>query len=677
MNPDRVSNADIDTDYSEIDRAKVKRFLLQDHLNLDNINCSEIITFNTIATKGAIKDVARAMEMPASQAQEISNQIIDDIIPDELRKQYPELFEYVDIVSGTIMSIGSHPSGVLVTDEDISSNIGTCTLATSEYPVSMLNMKELDDLMYVKLDILGLDGCGVINETCRLAGIERLTPDNVNLEDEEVWKSIRDDTTLIFQWESESAQAYLKKFMSDETIKSVKRYIPDFSYIKWFSFGNGLIRPACASYRDEVANGIFATNGLKELDDFLAPTMGRVAMQEDIMQFLVKFCGYSQAESDIVRRGIAKKKGTEKLLPEIERRFIEYTKEHYDVPESKSAEVIKPFLQTILDASSYAFSWNHSDAYSCIGYINGYLRYYYPLEFLTSAFNTFSDNAVKTQAITQYAKKRGINIKAPKFGHSQNVYVCDKETNTIYKGLDSIKSMQTIAADIMNEIYAQEPKDFIDILFLCENVKIDGKRINSKSMDILVDIGFFSEYGNINTLKRTRYWYDKFAKRKTIKKDDCEDWLIDIIRPNAGKETEKQFSDIDKPQLLRDIDNVLPPQDDNIQLLIKKQIELLGYVDVGSYQVDMDEYIVQKVHKDKWGRIWLDLFHLSSNQSFEYKCEAKWYNRLPCIQNDLLKVAFRSKEKVKLVGEDANGKKQWMKTGEFENIVNCYEIIKE
>ena len=315
MNPDRVSNADIDTDYSEKDRAKVKRFLLRDHLNLDNINCSEIITFNTIATKGAIKDVARAMEMPASQAQEISSQIVDDVIPDELRKQYPELFEYVDIVSGTIMSIGSHPSGVLVTDEDISSNIGTCTLATSEYPVSMLNMKELDDLMYVKLDILGLDGCGVINETCKLAGIERLTPDNVNLEDEEVWKSIRDDTTLIFQWESESAQAYLKKFMSDETIKSVKRYIPDFSYIKWFSFGNGLIRPACASYRDEVANGIFATNGLKELDDFLAPTMGRVAMQEDIMQFLVKFCGYSQAESDIVRRGIAKKKGTEKLLP--------------------------------------------------------------------------------------------------------------------------------------------------------------------------------------------------------------------------------------------------------------------------------------------------------------------------------------------------------------------------
>ena len=664
MNPDRVSNADIDTDYSETDRAKVKRFLLQDHLNLDNISCSEIITFNSIATKGAIKDVARAMKMPASLSQEISNQIVDDIIPDELRKHYPELFEYVDIVSGTIMSIGSHPSGVLVTDEDISSNIGTCTLATSQYPVSMLNMNELDDLMYVKLDILGLDGCGVINETCRLAGIERLTPDNVNLEDEKVWKSIRDDTTLIFQWESDSAQAYLKKFMSDETIASAKKYISDFSYIKWFSFGNGLIRPACASYRDEVANGIFATNGLKELDDFLAPTMGRVTMQEDIMQFLVKFCGYSQAESDIVRRGIAKKKGTEKLLPEIERRFVEYTKEHYDVPESKSTEVIKPFLQTILDASSYAFSWNHSDAYSCIGYINGYLRYYYPLEFLTSAFNTFSDNAIKTQAITQYAKKRGINIKAPKFGYSQNDYVCDKETNTIYKGLESIKSMQTIAAEIMKRVFENHPPTMLDVLYLCEKVKIDNKRINSKSMDILIDIGFFSEYGNVGTIKQIRHWFNQYDKCKTIKKDKVQEWEIPLIQTHAEKETDKQFSKIDNRGLIEEIISTLPTPPDDTSMLIRSQIEHLGYVDVEDVDAPIDMYVVQSAHKDKWGRTWIDLFHIKSNQSFSYKCESKWYDKNPCEKNDLLKVVFRTKEKVKKVGEDENGKNNWQKSGE-------------
>ena len=93
------------------------------------------------------------------------------------------------------------------------------------------------------------------------------------------------------------------------------------------------------------------------------------------------------------------------------------------------------------------------------------LRYYYPLEFITA----FLNNARTDEDInkgTKFAKEKGFIIKAPKFGHSQNEYVCDKETNTICKGLDSIKSMQTIAADIMNEIYTQEPKDFIEVLFL-------------------------------------------------------------------------------------------------------------------------------------------------------------------------------------------------------------------
>ena len=85
--------------------------------------------------------------------------------------------------------------------------------------------------------------------------------------------------------------------------------------LKWMSFGNGLLRPACASFRDSVAKGEFYDNGFDALNEFLAPEAGRIAMQETIMQFLIKFCGYSSAESDNVRRATAKKKGTEKLLP--------------------------------------------------------------------------------------------------------------------------------------------------------------------------------------------------------------------------------------------------------------------------------------------------------------------------------------------------------------------------
>lgn len=677
MNPDRVSNADIDTDYSEKDREKVKRFLLKDHMNIDNIQCSEIITFNTIAVKGAIKDVARAMDVPLDEAQHISNQIINDEIPNGLRQQYPELFEYVDIVNGVVVSVGSHPSGVLITDRDINSEIGTCTLSTSDYPVSMLNMKELDDLMYVKLDILGLDNIGIINDTCKMIGLDRFNPDNINLNDDEVWKSIRNDTTLIFQWESESSAKYLKKFMSDSTIEKVRNIIPDFSYIKWFSFGNGLIRPACASYRDEVANGEFSTTGLKELDEFLAPTLGRITMQEDIMRFLVKFCGYSQAESDTVRRGIAKKKGTEQLLPEIERRFVEYVNVEFGVDKVKAQEVIKPFIQTILDASSYAFSWNHSDAYSCIGYISGYLRYYYPLEFLTASFNTFSDKLDKTQKITDYAKKHNIKIKAPKFGYAHNEYMCDKKSNTIYKGVGSIKDMQSIAADIMLDIADKNPETFIDVLFLTEECKIDNKKINKKSLDILLNIGFFDMFGTIPELKSILHWFDKYKKCKTVKRETLTDeWLIEIIRKNAGKESEKQFREIDNRGIVKDIYNILPKQAEDNTALIRNQIKHLGYADIGNDNISPLEYYVQDVNEDKWGRIWLSLYQLSSGISKRYKCDKTWFKRLPCIKDDIIKAIFKSKEKMKVVGEDEDGKKIFARTGEYENIVKGYSIVK-
>ena len=428
LNPSRVTNSDIDLDFGDKDREKMKKFLLDDHMGLPNIQTAEIITFNTIKMKGAIKDIGRALQMPLKEVQDISNAVETDenqkqYINEKWRKKYPELFKYVDIVNGVITSIGTHPSGVLISDRDISSLIGLCSLSTTPYPVTALNMKELDALWFVKLDVLGLANVDLINQTCELAGIERLTPDNTDLDDMKVWESIREDTTGIFQWASDQASAFIKKFMSDKVIKIAKEHNPNFSMLKHFSFGNGLLRPACASFRDNVANGEFYTNGLQELDDFLATTFGHCSMQEDIMRFLVRFCGYSDGESDNVRRAIAKKKGTQQLLPEIEQRFIEYSSQTYGITKEKCAEVIKPFLQVIQDASNYGFSWNHSDAYSCIGYICGYLRYYYPYEFIATALNVFQDKPEIFSTFVDYANRHGMKIAPPRFRKSQYTYI--------------------------------------------------------------------------------------------------------------------------------------------------------------------------------------------------------------------------------------------------------------
>lgn len=156
INPDRISLADIDTDYGEADREKAREHLLLDHMNSDRIKTSEIITFNTIATKGAIRDVARALEIDLQTVSTICNSLESgDVIPDSLRKKWAKLFEYVDIVNGTIVSIGSHPCGVLISDRNIDEEVGLCTTSGSKYPVSCLYMKELDELNFVKLDELG------------------------------------------------------------------------------------------------------------------------------------------------------------------------------------------------------------------------------------------------------------------------------------------------------------------------------------------------------------------------------------------------------------------------------------------------------------------------------------------------------------------------------------------
>ena len=160
MNPARVTNADIDTDYCSIDRDKIKYFLLHDKMNLPNIKTSEIITFNTIALKGAVRDVCRALYKKRDGTDdgkylELADYISTNVDDNEqkMREEYPDVFKYVDIVSGTIVSIGSHPSGVLVSDRNIEEDVGLCSIATSDYPVSMLDMHGLDGQMYVKLKL--------------------------------------------------------------------------------------------------------------------------------------------------------------------------------------------------------------------------------------------------------------------------------------------------------------------------------------------------------------------------------------------------------------------------------------------------------------------------------------------------------------------------------------------
>ena len=311
LNVERVSLSDIDTDFPPSRIDEVKQYIFNKH----GLYCSDIITFNTIALKGAIRDVARALNMPLDEVSEICDKV--EIAEDSMRRSYPELFKYVDLVNGTIVSVGNHPCGLICAPHSIDDRLGLFSTSTDTVMISQINMKEVDAQNYVKLDLLKLDTIELINETCKLANIERLTPDNIDTEDMNVWRAMRDDTTQIFQWEGDTGDRYIKKLLSDQTLEMFRQAIGNIEMMTLLSIGNSAIRPAGESYREELASGVVRTTGFKPLDDFLEPTFGQLCFQEQILEFLHSYCGFTMGEADVVRRGFAKKTGTEQFIPVI------------------------------------------------------------------------------------------------------------------------------------------------------------------------------------------------------------------------------------------------------------------------------------------------------------------------------------------------------------------------
>jgi len=552
MNVERVSLSDIDTDFPPSRVDEVKDYIFSKH----GLYCCDIVTFNTVADKGAIRDVARALNIPLDTVSIICDSVDDENEYEKSRRKYPELFKYVDLIKGTIVSVGSHPCGLVCAPFSVTDRFGTFTTSTSNYPISQINMKEIDSLNYVKLDLLRLDTIELINETCKLAGIERLTPDNVDITDVRVWNEIRDDTTQIFQWEGNTGDNYIKKLLSDDNIRKFQAVNKNIDRMTLLSIGNSAIRPAGASYRDDLANGVVRLTGSKPIDEFLSNTFGYLVFQCQIIEFLHVYCGFTMGEADIVRRGFAKKTGTDKYIPIIKdggcmtdkqdhyiKGFIKTMKETYGIDERKSEEDIVAFIKVIEDASSYLFSLNHSQPYSYEGYVSGYLRTYYPVEFLTVAMNINKDKEEKTRALTIYAKNRKITIRPPRFRYSQAGYLPDAENNAIYKGIGSIKYMNEQIANELYELKDNEYQDFVELLFDLE----EKTTLNSRQLEILIKIDFFEEFGDINKLLYLKNMFAELYGKRSIKHDKLAELNIspEIAAKHSISRTDTRVEEID------------------------------------------------------------------------------------------------------------------------------------
>lgn len=437
----------------------------------------------------------------------------------------------------------------------------------------------------------------------------------------------------------------MKELFSDETLKRISEDVGEIDYIDLLSMANGAIRPSGDSYRYELAKGIRKDNGHPALNEALKPTLGYLIFQEQIMKFLTDFCEHTGAESDSVRRGLAKKVGTEQFLPKIEEGFIHYMMKHYGETEEHAREILQSFLKVIADASDYGFSVNHSQPYSYTGYIGAWLRYHYPLEFLTVLLNLQDDDKDKTTKIVNYAKRKKITIKPIQFGKSRASYSFNREEQAIYKGVASIKYLNARVAEELYLLAKNNEYDRNDFVGLLKDI-FEYTSADTRQMEILIRLDFFKEFGEKEVLlevylvmadkqKPFVKKYTQFAERvvreeKVDKRTGEVTYKEKKIKfPMKYAITLKDSTKEQRLENLRAYEKAVrkdPPRKIELYEQIAFEKENLGYAESTFPMVDGAYALVLDVNKRYTPRV--TLYQIKTGREFIVKVDKNkfWYN---------------------------------------------------
>lgn len=662
-NEDRVEIGDIDIDVSPDQRDLVYDYIIN---RFGKENTAFILANGTVVDKGTIDVIGKAFRIKWNREHNLNDKYTGDDNPYNLSKikqikdeyelnttkakeQYSDIFYYFDGILNTIKSQSMHPAGILASPVNLVDEYGCFNKDGKN--VICINMEECHEVSLVKYDILSLRNIQVIRDTCRYANIPYPKSHLVDWEDKDVWEHICDSPVGIFQFESQYASECLKKMHPTK--------------INDMSMANAALRPSGESYRDRLFAGETNHNPSEQIDELLKDNRGFLCFQEDTIKFLQNICGLSGSEADNVRRAIGRKQidRLQKALPQILEGYCNKS----DKPREIAEQEARTFLQIIEDSSNYQFGYNHSTGYSMIGYVCAYLRYYYPLEFCTSLLNNAGNDEDLANA-TELAGSYGISILSPKFGKSKAQFFMDKEHNSIYKGVGSIKDMNAeIADNLYNLSQSGEVHDIFDIL--CKPTTEVGNR---KQLRKLIKIGYFEQFGDINTLLYAQQIYDTYGKRKTLKKPFEYD-----IEGLFAKETEKQYSGIDNIGICKVVLNSttipkLPKREG-----IAYQLCIMGYCSECIPDEPINHFAVQSLVTTKYNT-YLRLYRLYDGEIVEVKVDKKYFESHPIDMKvfekefdkvPILKCSFTSKQKRRKIDD------KWVATGEYESILSAYTEI--
>lgn len=476
LNPDRISMPDIDTDMQDTCRDAIIQHCA-DKYGHDHV-CN-IVTFGTMASRAAVRDVARVLDVPYAESDRLAKLVptgpqgahiksLKDAVdtdPD-MKKEYQtnptakKVYDYAIQLEGTIRSHGVHACGIVIAPEPL---IGIIPLEMAQKGVitTQFPAPEVEEMGLLKMDFLGLSNLTIIDNCRRI--IRKVYGDNVDLnnlplDDKEAYELLqRGDTTGVFQLESAGMKRYLKELHPtrfEDIIAMVALYRPG-----PMQFIDTFIKRA---HGEEPIT--YPHPAMKEQ---LEETYGVLVYQEQFMLISKACCGFTGGEADTLRKAVAKKKI--KLLEKMKPKFIDGAVEHIGA----SREVMEKFWVQLEDFASYCFNKSHAACYGLIAYWTAYLKAHYPDAYMAALMSSDAGDTDRLTIEITECNKLGLKVINPDINESFREFAVVKGTNNIRFGLSAIKSVGSTAID---DILEQRKKGGP-----FKSVEDFAKRVNSRT----------------------------------------------------------------------------------------------------------------------------------------------------------------------------------------------------
>ena len=513
LNPERVSMPDFDIDFPD-DKRDLAIEYVRHKYGADKT--AQIITFGTMASKAALRDVGRVLETPYDDVDAICAALptekdgtpvpLDEALAAkpfrELYESNAEIRRTVDIalrLEGMPRHASTHAAGVVIADRPLWENIPLAV--NGGVAVTQFAMKNIEELGFLKFDFLALRYLTVVDNCVRFIK-ERdadFDIDRIPLDDAATYELIsRGDTDGVFQLEKSGMKRFLTQLRPrclNDVIAAISFYRPG-------------PMDSIPKYLENRADPSKITYATPLLEPILSETYGCIVFQEQVMQIFRTLAGYSFGRADIVRRAISKKK-TEVL--EAERRnFIEGAQKNGVPPESATA-----LFEEIVKFAEYAYNKSHATAYAIVTYRTAYLKCCYGREYICALLTSVMNDPAKVAAYISAAKSRGIRFCAPSVNESGVEFrvVGDR----IVFGLDAIKNLgkasaEKIAAEVAANGRFTSIADFISraggaignrrqLEFLIKSGALDGLGANRRQLltvvDLLAELASPSSFGRV------------------------------------------------------------------------------------------------------------------------------------------------------------------------------------